>query len=293
MLKYPGRFMVGSDTWVNQRWMYYEDTMKGYRTWLGDLPADVAKQGGLGQRRGAVWGAAFLETHIVLEELAVPYQRVLVDRAVNAHKSPEYLKLNPNGLIAVLVQDGMAGRGGRAAGAVRDGSHRAAPVRHAPGAGWRRRWARAERAHFYKWLMWLTNTLQATLIVYFYPERWVAQGNAAGAAEVKAAAEAKIAGLLDQLDGELARHGQVWFMGAAYSALDPTSSPCAAGRATSPRCRRVAGRTWALPSAHAGPPGGAARAGGRAAGAALRLTVARGGRITHHASASPGTPARP
>jgi glutathione S-transferase len=77
-----------------------------------------------------------------------------------------------------------------------------------------------DRAHFYKWLMWLTNTLQATLIVYFYPERWVAQGNAAGAAEVKAAVEAKIAGLLDQLDAELACHGQEWFMGAHYTALD-------------------------------------------------------------------------
>lgn len=44
ILKYPGRFLIGSDTWVNQRWMYYEDTMKGYRTWLGDLPADVAKK---------------------------------------------------------------------------------------------------------------------------------------------------------------------------------------------------------------------------------------------------------
>ena len=44
MLKYPGRFLIGSDTWVNQRWMYYEDTMKGYRTWLGDLPADVARR---------------------------------------------------------------------------------------------------------------------------------------------------------------------------------------------------------------------------------------------------------
>ena len=28
------------------------------------------------------------------------------------------------------------------------------------------------RALFYQWLVWLTNTLQATLIVYFYPERW-------------------------------------------------------------------------------------------------------------------------
>ena len=84
---------------------------------------------------------------------------------------------------------------------------------------WRRHWA-AWTAHFYKWLMWLTNTLQATLIVYFYPERWVTAGNAAGAAEVKAAAETKIAGLLDQLDAELAKHGQDWFMGAHYTALD-------------------------------------------------------------------------
>ncbi|MDP3796965.1 MAG: amidohydrolase [Polaromonas sp.] len=44
LLKYPGRFMIGSDTWVNQRWLYYDDTMKGYRTWLGDLPADVARR---------------------------------------------------------------------------------------------------------------------------------------------------------------------------------------------------------------------------------------------------------
>jgi hypothetical protein len=38
MLKYPGRFMIGSDTWVNQRWQYYDELMKGYRAWLGDLP---------------------------------------------------------------------------------------------------------------------------------------------------------------------------------------------------------------------------------------------------------------
>ena len=43
LLKYPGRFLIGSDTWVNQRWLYYDDLMKGYRTWLGDLPPDVAR----------------------------------------------------------------------------------------------------------------------------------------------------------------------------------------------------------------------------------------------------------
>ena len=44
LLKYPSRFLIGSDTWINQRWQYYDDLMKGYRTWLGDLPADVAKK---------------------------------------------------------------------------------------------------------------------------------------------------------------------------------------------------------------------------------------------------------
>jgi hypothetical protein len=43
LLKYPTRFLIGSDTWVNQRWLYYGELMRGYRGWLGDLPADVAR----------------------------------------------------------------------------------------------------------------------------------------------------------------------------------------------------------------------------------------------------------
>lgn len=44
ILRYPDRFMVGSDTWVNQRWSAYDGTMRGYRVWLGDLPPDVARR---------------------------------------------------------------------------------------------------------------------------------------------------------------------------------------------------------------------------------------------------------
>jgi hypothetical protein len=43
LLKYPGRFVIGSDTWVNQRWQYYDALMKGYRSWLGELPPAVAR----------------------------------------------------------------------------------------------------------------------------------------------------------------------------------------------------------------------------------------------------------
>ncbi len=44
ILRYPDRFLIGSDTWVNQRWLYYGELMRGYRRWLGDLPPEVARR---------------------------------------------------------------------------------------------------------------------------------------------------------------------------------------------------------------------------------------------------------
>lgn len=44
LLKHPGRFLIGSDTWVNQRWDDYDNLMKGYRVWLGDLPPQTARR---------------------------------------------------------------------------------------------------------------------------------------------------------------------------------------------------------------------------------------------------------
>jgi glutathione S-transferase len=39
----------------------------------------------------------------MLEELGVPYERVPIDMKSRQHKSPEYLKINPNGKIPSLV----------------------------------------------------------------------------------------------------------------------------------------------------------------------------------------------
>ena len=44
LLRYPDRFLIGSDTWINPRWQQYDELMQGYRRWLGDLPPDVARQ---------------------------------------------------------------------------------------------------------------------------------------------------------------------------------------------------------------------------------------------------------
>ena len=157
-------------------------------------------------------GNASLTPHALLEEIGVAYELVLVDRARQAHKSAEYLALNPNGLIPVL-EDGALVLYETAAICL----HLA--DRH-PQAGLAPPLGTPERAHFYKWLVWLTNTLQARLIHYFYSERLVDPNDFAAAAQVKAHAETAVGTMLDQLDAELARHGQAWLLGDAYSAVD-------------------------------------------------------------------------
>ena len=42
--KFPDRFLLGSDTWINERWATYGDIMAGYRVWLAQLPKDVAEK---------------------------------------------------------------------------------------------------------------------------------------------------------------------------------------------------------------------------------------------------------
>jgi glutathione S-transferase len=154
---------------------------------------------------------ASMVPHTVLEELGVPYERVLVDRTQDVHKTSAYLQLNPNGLIPVLTDGELVLYETAAICLHLSDTH--------PDAGLMPPLGSAERAHAYKWLVWLTNTLQSTLIVYFYPERSVNASNKGGAQEVKTHAEIRI--LLDQLDTELARHGGPWFLGESYSLLDP------------------------------------------------------------------------
>ncbi len=150
---------------------------------------------------------------VLLRELGVPFEAALVDRTQAAHKSPAYLRLNPNGLIPVLEHDGLVLY------------ETAAICLHlvdcfpqpalAPPLG------SAQRAQFYKWLVWLSSTLQSALITYFYPERLLAEGTADSVRQVRTAAESRVVGLLAQIDSQLAGSGGPWLLGADYSAVDP------------------------------------------------------------------------
>jgi glutathione S-transferase len=155
---------------------------------------------------------AAMVPHILLEELGVPYERVPVDREHGALDSPAYRALNPNGLIPVLEDGDLVLYETAAICLHLSDTHPQAGLMPAPGTH--------GRAHAYKWLMWLTNTLQATLIVYFYPHRWVEEAGSASEVEVKAVAKRRVGVLLDQLDAELARHGGPWFLGEGHSLID-------------------------------------------------------------------------
>jgi glutathione S-transferase len=151
---------------------------------------------------------ASLAPHILLEEIGCEYNLVLVDRTANAHKSEPYLRLNPAGLIPALI----------------DGdtvlTETAAIMLHLadkhPDAALIPPLQSAERAQCYRWLIYLTNTLQADLIHYFYPDRIAGEF----ATEVKQRATARIMPMLDILDAQLAASGGPYLIGTTYTIAD-------------------------------------------------------------------------
>jgi glutathione S-transferase len=156
-------------------------------------------------------GNANLAPHMLLEELGVAYELVLVDRTRDAHRSPEYLKLNPNGRIPTLIDGDLVLFETAAICLHLVDRHPQAGL--APAVGSR------ERAEFYKWLIYLTNTLQAELITYFYPERLA--DDEAATAQVKAHAEVRVGTMLDLIENTLAEKGGPYLLGERYSAVDP------------------------------------------------------------------------
>jgi glutathione S-transferase len=116
--------------------------------------------------------------HAALAEIGLDYRLVRIERD-DAQSDPAYLALNPLGVVPTLVDD--------ANGLVLTES--AAILlflgdRH-PDAGL----APAERAEYYRWLSFLTNTLQTALLRFFYPERYGGGESvrAAGAADAQRA----------------------------------------------------------------------------------------------------------
>lgn len=57
-MRHGDRFLIGSDTWIADRWANYDAIIAGYRAWLGDLPPDVAQKIAHGNARRLFGSAA-------------------------------------------------------------------------------------------------------------------------------------------------------------------------------------------------------------------------------------------
>src|SRR5262245_27567980 len=114
--------------------------------------------------------------HAALEETGAPHELVLVDMKSNAHKKPDYLKLNPNGRVPTLVDGDQAIYESAAIMLHLADKH--------PGSGLAPAVGTADRARYYQWMVYLTNTVQEAYIEYYHPDYYAK--TEAGQAEVKA-----------------------------------------------------------------------------------------------------------
>ncbi|OUR70530.1 glutathione S-transferase [Bermanella sp. 47_1433_sub80_T6] len=136
---------------------------------------------------------ASMAPHFILNELAVDFKLTLVDRKTDAQKSAEYLAINPAGRIPALEDGGLAIFESAAICLHLAEQHPNAQLVPAIGE--------SIRPKFFQWLMYLTNTLQAELMIYFYPENHTT--NTAQHSNIVTTQVRRIGDILALLDNEL------------------------------------------------------------------------------------------
>jgi glutathione S-transferase len=154
-------------------------------------------------------GAASLAPHLVLEEVGADYRLVRVTRDDGRVEPPEFVRLSPHGRVPLLVDGELVM------------TESAAIVMHLsdlhPEAGLAPAVGTPDRARWYRWLTYLTNTVQATFMIAFYPERTT--GDPAGVDSVRARAEADLAGMREHVETQLAAGGP-FLLGERFTSAD-------------------------------------------------------------------------
>jgi len=155
-------------------------------------------------------GTALMAPHAILEETGASYDWVRVDLKGGEHRTAAFLALNPKGRVPVLVDGDFALT--EAAAICLHLAERFPQAGLLPAPGTR------ERARAYEWMLFLSNTVQATLMDWFHPDWQTRDADATDS--IKAGAEVRLAGHFAHIDAYLAAHGKPYFLGAAVSTVD-------------------------------------------------------------------------
>ncbi len=153
-------------------------------------------------------GAASLAVHWMLIELGVAHDIQPVDLASGQHKDPEYLRLNPNGLVPTLLVDGRPMYESAALLLLLAERHPEARLAPPPGS--------PERMAYLQWMLHLSNTVQASFRGWFHAEEMAGEATAPQAREF---ARRGIEAAWGRVDERLASTG-AYFAGRAPSAVD-------------------------------------------------------------------------
>jgi glutathione S-transferase len=153
-------------------------------------------------------GTAAMAPQAILEEIGAPHKLVRIDTDKGDHRAPAYLKINPHGRVPALAENRKLMYEAAAICLYLADKH--ADARLAPPI------VSPERAHYLQWMVYLTNTVQETLMHWYHPEHF-------GPPETHGAIKQTAASRLDRmwafLDGELASKGP-YLLGSSFSAAD-------------------------------------------------------------------------
>lgn len=151
---------------------------------------------------------ASLAVHWMLIEIGAPFELVLTDIAIGANRTPDYLKLNPSGVVPTLIVDGAPVL--ESAAILMLLAERHADKGLAPAAG------TPERAAYFQWMVYLANALLPSFRAWYYPHEPAGEANADAA---QAAARARVEAVWDRVDAQLAAKGP-YMLGERLSAVD-------------------------------------------------------------------------
>ena len=141
-------------------------------------------------------GSASFMVHWLLIELDLPYELRLVDFASRAQKTPEYLALNPNGVVPTLVVDGKPQHEAAALALWLAETH--------PQAGFAPPVADPRRLDFLQWMFDLANEVQPLLRQWWYPAEVAGEANSDA---VHARVAQRLAAHWQRIGAHLAAHG--------------------------------------------------------------------------------------
>ncbi len=153
-------------------------------------------------------GSAAMAPHATLAEIGAPYELVRVERDSEGRNTPEYLALNPWGGVPTLEHGDLVLT--ESAAICLHLAERFPDARLVAAAG------TDERSETYRWLLWLSNTVQMTAMRHFYPERYVSAGHATEG--VKEAADRALGSYYDLIEARL--EGRDWLIGEERTVAD-------------------------------------------------------------------------